>query len=109
MEELANLWTIILSGGNGDRLRSFVRRLFGRERPKQYCAFVGTRTMFQHTVDRANQLAQPEHKVTVVAKSHMEHRWAGRKHVPDCSALIRRCPAGTFPQIFWDEALQTLR
>ena len=61
MEKRASLWTIILSGGNGERLRSFVRRLFGRERPKQYCAFVGSRTMFQHTLDRASLLGRPEH------------------------------------------------
>ncbi len=77
MEKLANLWTIILSGGKAGRLRPFVRRLFGRERPKQYCAFVGTRAMFQHTLDRASLLSFPQLKVTVVAKSHVERGWPG--------------------------------
>jgi hypothetical protein len=46
------LWSIILAGGEGTRLRSLVHRWLGRPKPKQYCAFVGTRSLFQHTLDR---------------------------------------------------------
>ena len=64
------LWSIILAGGEGTRLRSLVHRWLGRPKPKQYCTFVGTRSMFQHTLDRATRLTPPDRTVTVVAHSH---------------------------------------
>ena len=64
------LWSIILAGGEGTRLRALVHRWLGRPTPKQYCAFVGTRSMFQHTLDRASRLTSPDRIVTVVAHSH---------------------------------------
>ena len=64
------LWSIILAGGEGTRLRALVHRWLGRPTPKQYCAFVGTRSMFQHTLDRASRLMPPDRIVTVVAHSH---------------------------------------
>ena len=64
------LWSIILAGGEGTRLRALVHRWLGRLTPKQYCAFVGTRSMFQHTLDRAARLTPPDRMLTVVAYSH---------------------------------------
>ena len=64
------LWSIILAGGEGTRLRALVHRWLGRLTPKQYCAFVGTRSMFQHTLDRAARLTPPDRTLTVVAHSH---------------------------------------
>lgn len=64
------LWSIILAGGEGRRMSSLVQRWLGRPIPKQYCTFVGTRSMFQHTLDRASKLTPPNRIVTVVAQSH---------------------------------------
>lgn len=64
------LWSIILAGGEGTRLRALVHRWLGRPKPKQYCAFVGARSMFQHTLDRATRLTPPDRMVTVVARRH---------------------------------------
>ena len=100
MEKPRNLWTIILSGGNGERLRSFVARLFGREKPKQYCAFVGTRTMFQHTLDRAKVLGLLEHRVIVVAKSHVERGWVERKHAREGKLIAQPSSRDTGPGVF---------
>src|SRR5207237_733452 len=60
----------------GGRVRPLVERGLAQHRPKQYCAFVGTRSMLQHTLDRADRLAQPECKVTVVARGHRQAGWA---------------------------------
>ena len=59
------LWSIILAGGEGTRVSTLVHRWLGRPKPKQYCAFVGTRSMFQHTLDRASRLTPPDRMVTV--------------------------------------------
>jgi mannose-1-phosphate guanylyltransferase len=67
------LWSIILAGGEGERTRAFVEQRLGYHKPKQYCTFVGTRSMFQHTVDRADALASPAHRTVVAAPAHRPH------------------------------------
>lgn len=64
------LWSIILAGGEGERIRPFIQQWLGRHRPKQYCTFVGTRSLLQHTLDRADRLTAPERRVTVIARGH---------------------------------------
>jgi mannose-1-phosphate guanylyltransferase len=65
-----SVWSVILSGGEGERLRPWISQWLGSHKPKQYCTFVGTRSMLQHTLDRADRISAPEHKVTVIARSH---------------------------------------
>ena len=64
------VWSIVLAGGEGERVKPLVQRWLGRHRPKQYCAFVGTRSMFQHTVDRAAQVSTLRRTVVVAARHH---------------------------------------
>ncbi len=68
----AHLWSIVLAGGEGERLKPFVKRWLGRHKPKQYCSFIGTRSMFQHTLDRSDQIVMARRRVTVVARNHRE-------------------------------------
>jgi len=63
-------WAIVLSGGEGERLRAMTERWLGTHRPKQYCTFVGSRTMLEHTLDRAVQLVGPDRVVTVIGRGH---------------------------------------
>jgi mannose-1-phosphate guanylyltransferase len=65
-----HVWSIVLAGGEGERVKPLVLRWLGRHRPKQYCAFVGNRSMFQHTVDRATTLTPPEQTVVIAAPHH---------------------------------------
>jgi mannose-1-phosphate guanylyltransferase len=64
---------IILSGGDGERLKPFIRRLLNEDLPKQYVSFGGTRSMLEQTIDRAEQLIDPECLFTVVAGSHLNY------------------------------------
>ncbi|GJL53042.1 MAG: mannose-1-phosphate guanylyltransferase [Nitrospirales bacterium] len=68
-------WAIVLAGGEGERVRPLVQSWLGRHRPKQYCTFVGTRSMFQHTLHRAAKLTTPDRMVTVVAHGHGNEPW----------------------------------
>lgn len=77
-------WSIVLAGGDGERVKPLVQRWLGRSRPKQYCTFVGTRLMFQHTVDRASQLSSADRAVVVAA----------RHHRPDVESQLRGRPIG---------------
>jgi mannose-1-phosphate guanylyltransferase len=65
-------WSIVMAGGEGERTRPLIERWLGRHKPKQYCTFAGTRSLLQHTVDRADQIADPARRVTVVAETHRD-------------------------------------
>ncbi len=69
----ADLWGLVLAGGEGKRLQEFVHQLRGESLPKQYVNFVGTRSMLQHTLDRAERLI-PRRKILTVVTEH--HLWA---------------------------------
>lgn len=79
-----DVWSIVLADGDGRRRGEFIRQWFGYKKPKQYCAFVGSRSLFQHTLDRAARLT-PWERVAVVAARHHQHEI--------CSQLEGR-PAG---------------
>ena len=64
------VWSIILAGGEGERTRPFIHKWLGHSKPKQYCTFVGSRSMLQHTLDRADRLGKPHQKIMVVAEQH---------------------------------------
>ena len=65
-----SLWSLVLAGGHGERLREYTEQRFGAYRPKQYCAFMGKRSMIQHTWRRAKALSLPHRVVTVMDQSH---------------------------------------
>lgn len=79
-----NVWSIVLAGGEGERVKPLVLRWLGRHRPKQYCAFVGGRSMFQHTVDRAARLTSAARTIVV----------AGRHHRLEVESQLRERPVG---------------
>jgi mannose-1-phosphate guanylyltransferase len=83
------LWSIILADGEGPRVNSLVHRWLGRPQSKQYCAFVGTRSMFQHTLDRATRLTTSDHIVTVVARSHRQEALAQLDGRPGSTILFQ--------------------
>ena len=78
-------WSVVLAGGEGERVRPFVEKWLGHHRPKQYCTFVGTRSMFQHTLDRADMLTPSERR------DHREEvcsQLRGRASDPDATVII---------------------
>jgi mannose-1-phosphate guanylyltransferase len=91
----SKLWSLVLAGGSGERLRVFIENWLGCARPKQYCTFVGRRSLFQHTLDRADALAAPERRVTIVAREHIEdaRRQMGIRHPGHL--LAQPCNRGT--------------
>jgi len=69
-ENSGSLWSLVLAGGHGERLRAFTEQWFGAYRPKQYCAFMGKHSMIQHTWKRAKALSPSQQVVTVMDQSH---------------------------------------
>lgn len=60
------VWAVVLAGGDGTRLQTFVRQVLGSERPKQFCGIVGNRSMLRHTWARAARVVSPDRIVTVI-------------------------------------------
>jgi len=68
----ADRWGIILSGGNGTRLRDLVYRKRADYLPKQYLNFIGKRSMLEHTLHRAENLIPAQKLLIVIAKEHLQ-------------------------------------
>ena len=66
-----DLWGLVLAGGEGKRLEDYVRQLHGTSLPKQYVNFIGTRSMLQHTWDRAERLIPGRKILTIVTEHHL--------------------------------------
>ena len=69
-------WSIVMAGSEGERVQPFIQRWFGHSKPKQYCTFAGTRSLFQHTLDRAARLSRSERIVTVIPREHRTEAWS---------------------------------
>ena len=78
--EKGDRWSVILAGGEGERTRPFIEDWLGYHKPKQFCSFVGTRSMLQHTWDRADYITHPERKITVIAQGHLREVLAQSEH-----------------------------
>jgi len=75
----ADRWGIVLSGGNGTRLRDLVYQRRADYLPKQYLNFIGTRSMLEHTLHRAEQLIPAEQLLVVIAKEHLQFKEVRRQ------------------------------
>jgi mannose-1-phosphate guanylyltransferase len=64
---------IVLAGGEGQRLRPFIRRFRTDDLPKQYVNLIGADTMFERTFHRGEKLIHKEHLFTVVTQGHLRH------------------------------------
>jgi mannose-1-phosphate guanylyltransferase len=65
-----SLWAVVLSGGEGTRLRQLVRRAVGDDRPKQYAKLFGPRSLLRQTLDRLALGASVDRTVVVTVRSH---------------------------------------
>jgi mannose-1-phosphate guanylyltransferase len=72
-------WPVVLAGGEGRRMVRWIEGRNGEVRPKQFCTFTGSRTMLQHTQDRAVQVAPARNVITIIGRGQ-------RKFLPDHDA-----------------------
>src|SRR5208282_6033003 len=63
-------WAVVLAGGDGTRLRALTRFIAGDDRPKQFCALYGGRTLLAQTRSRLTPAISPERTLFTVVKAH---------------------------------------
>src|SRR3989442_2066722 len=94
------VWSIIWAGGDGERLRPLIQRWLGCHKPKQYCAFIGTRSMLQHTVDRADRLAAPARRFMICAREHQHEALLQLNGRQPGTLILQPAKRGTLAGIF---------
>jgi mannose-1-phosphate guanylyltransferase len=72
-EKTRHSWGVILAGGEGTRMKRFLKTELGQDRPKQFCSIVGTRSMLRHTIDRASGIIPSSQLLTVVSRHHLRY------------------------------------
>lgn len=95
----AALWGIILAGGEGERLKGFVREQLGFAMPKQFCAFFGRRSMLECTIRRARQLIPKTRLVISGTAHHHLHILRILGTPPLCTVLLQPSNRDTAPGI----------
>ena len=94
-------WGVILSGGDGIRLRPLTRLLTGDDRPKQFCRLVGENTLLAQTRDRVARTLPPERTLFVLTKSHEPFYALELGKIPPIRMVVQPDNRGTLPAILW--------
>lgn len=97
----SSLWGIVLAGGEGVRLKEFVRERVGTDAPKQFCAFVGTRTMLERTVRRAQFLIPSRQLVVSGTAHHRSYLFHSLGNRPPGTLLLQPMNRDTAPGILF--------
>lgn len=63
-------WGVVLATGESQRVRKLALRVFGRERPAEYCPSSGGTSLIEHAVSRAARLVAPQRILTVIGNGH---------------------------------------
>lgn len=94
-----NRFAIIMAGGDGTRLQSFVRSLRHKPLPKQYVNFIGRRSMLEHTIDRAQKIIPLSRTFAVVSRDHLEFPEARAQlaKLPQENVVVQPLNRGTWP------------
>jgi mannose-1-phosphate guanylyltransferase len=67
-----HVWSLVLAGGDGNRLRALTTKPCGTSVPKQYCSLHGGHSLLEDAIARAQRLVPADRVCTIVAQQHRE-------------------------------------
>ena len=76
-------WGVVLAGGDGVRLRPLTEFISGDDRPKQFCALYGGRSLLEHARTRAEKTVPPGKILFSLTRAHQ----------PFYASTLADCPA----------------
>lgn len=91
--------SVILAGGDGVRLSSFTREVFGYRMPKQFCPLFEGKTLLEQTMRRVSLLIPPNQTLTVLNRAHREFYSPLLNGTPSRNLFIQPENRGTAPAI----------
>jgi len=105
----ANVWAVVLAGGEGTRVRSFLQQLCGGSGIKQFSAILGARSMLRCTLDRIGRLIPPERTLIIVGRHHRDEIEKQLPHWPRENIVFQPVNRDTAPGILLPLAHVTAR
>jgi mannose-1-phosphate guanylyltransferase len=72
-KQYEHLWAIILAGGDGVRMREYLRSQRNIDRPKQFANIIGSRSMLRHTIERVKRIIPIQRMRIVVNVQHLKY------------------------------------
>jgi mannose-1-phosphate guanylyltransferase len=73
-------WAVVLAGGRGVRLSGLTRHVYGEDRPKQYAALTGGKSLLRQTLERVGMLIPPDRTVVVTMAGQRSYMNAELRH-----------------------------
>lgn len=93
-------WGIVLAGGDGIRLRDLTRWVCGDDRPKQFCPLLGNQTLFEATLQRAENSIPADHIILALTRTH-EAYYRDLLEPTSIKRIIQPYNRGTAPAILY--------
>ena len=94
-------WGVILAGGDGTRLKEVSRLVSGDNRPKQFCALFGGRSLLARTRGRLAPAISPDRMIFAVVGSHEQFYQADLADVDESMIVAQPANRGTTAAIIY--------
>ena len=95
----SHVWAVVLAGGEGTRVRGFLKQICGGSGLKQFSTIIGERSMLLCTLDRIEQLIPRERILIVVGAHHREEVDKQLAHWPRHNIIFQPANRDTAPGI----------
>ncbi|HEX4441918.1 MAG TPA: sugar phosphate nucleotidyltransferase, partial [Thermoanaerobaculia bacterium] len=98
--EVLRHWSVVLAGGEGNRLQPLVERVCHDARPKQFAPLMGSRSLLQQTLART-RLRIPESRTVVSGLGRHASYLASDVRDTDVRVLLQPSNRGTAAGLLW--------